>query len=78
MTFRRHYTAADNVRPPCHCLLCLEAEVTHLEQRCVPDPNTGEPVWLHGQALQDWYDARARVGAQFRDAVKKRGIGGGQ
>lgn len=77
MTGRRRYTAADNIRPNDFCLECLAAEVTHLELRCIPDPTTGQPVWLHGEALRRWYARRADVGAQFRALTAKGAMPGG-
>lgn len=59
--------ASDNVGAPCNCLLCQEADATHLKTVRVPaDEFHPKPRWLHGEELKAWWAARDQVREQFK------------
>lgn len=60
----------DFEQPPCACAECFQARVTHLGQR--RDPRTGK--WLHGYALQRWYEAQGRFLADVARLTDKKGM----
>jgi len=47
-------------RPPCNCLRCQAAGVTHLNVRVVPNTVGTGAHEAHGEELREWYAGRER------------------